>query len=248
MDDMSWQMPAFWLLLSFLVAMGLRLSQHMLHPAWRKRLHWLRWLLIPYLGLLTGGISPRLMGLSAIDWQISLSLGLSICFGVLIVLALVRSTVASGLIVTKPVLVRLEEDGFPIPTPAERVRPIGYGQPSALQATLVRGLQAGAEEWQWCFLRSAIGEMIQNGVPLLALSNYWVVWIAGGVAAFEVLVSRPALLQTPPALLLKLCQLLSTTVLFFYTRNFWLCWFLHTAIAMLFSAFLANKPQPVDLQ
>ena len=245
MGNMSWQMPAFWLLLSFLSATGLRLSWHMLHPAWRTRLHWLRWLLIPYFGLLTGGISPRLMGLSAIDWQMSLSLGLSICFGVLIVLALVRSTVVSELVMAKPVLSELEEDGFPNATPAERARPIGYNQPSALQATFVRAWQAGVEEWQWCFLRGAIGEMIQNGVPLLALSNYWVVWIAGGVAELEVLFSRPALLQTPPGLLLKLCQLLSTTVLFFYTRNFWLSWFLHTAIAMLFSAFLTNKPQPL---
>jgi hypothetical protein len=104
-------------------------------------------------------------------------------------------------------------------------------------------LQAGVEEWHWCFLRGAVSEMIQNGVPLLAISNYWVVWVAGGIAGLEVLMSRPALLRTPLGRLLKLCQLLSTTVLFFYTRNFWLCWFLHTAIAMLFSAFLTNKPQ-----
>ena len=51
-----------------------------------------RWLLVPYLGLISGGLSPRLLGLSNIDWLVSLSLGIGIIFVVLAALLIVRAT------------------------------------------------------------------------------------------------------------------------------------------------------------
>ncbi len=49
------------------------------------------WVLIPYLGLLVGGLSPRLMGISNLDWLPSIGLGLGFIFVVLVLLLLVRA-------------------------------------------------------------------------------------------------------------------------------------------------------------
>jgi hypothetical protein len=133
---MSWQVPAFWLLLSVLIAIGLRISQRITTPTWHTRFYWLLWFLIPYCGLLTGGLSPRLMGLGAIDWQTSLSLGLSLCFGVLIALALVRATVASGPVAFAPVTAEPEQQELSVTASAGRARATNNSYPSALQTTL----------------------------------------------------------------------------------------------------------------
>jgi hypothetical protein len=51
------------------------------------------------------------------------------------------------------------------------------------------------------------------------------VWLAALLAGAELLI----LSHDNSQRLLKLVVLLTTTILFFYTRNFWLGWFLHSA-------------------
>ena len=88
--QLSLEAPGFWLALSVL-ALPIIYTVGRRAPA-RAR-PWLaagRWVLIPYAGLLTGGLSPRFLGLSKINWATTLSLGVAMLSGVLLAAALVR--------------------------------------------------------------------------------------------------------------------------------------------------------------
>jgi hypothetical protein len=90
---------------------------------------------------------------------------------------------------------------------------------------------AGAEEWYWCFVRAALWEIALALPGLEAPPIYLSVW--GGA----LLVLPLALLLQPPGpqRLVKLVILIVTSVLFLYTRNFWLCWLVHAALVLLFT-------------
>jgi hypothetical protein len=147
-----------------------------------------------------GGLSPRLLGLSNIDWFISLGLGLGLLFVMLLLLMLVRATTS-------------------IPT---RANPLASIEVTTWFYQLV---QQGAEEFHWCFLRGALWELIQTAPTPPALPGYWAVWLAALLAAPEALFWSRGTAQR----LLTLIVLIGTTVLFFYTHNFWLCWLLHAS-------------------
>ena len=61
------------------------------------------------------------------------------------------------------------------------------------------------------------------------LVGYWAIWIAAGIILLELLMLRPGFFP----LLIQLVALTTTSILFFYTRNFWLCWVLHVAVQLL---------------
>jgi hypothetical protein len=164
----------------------------------------LYWLLLPYMALLVGAVSPRLMGLYWFDWRATLEVGAGL------LLAIGTLAVAAWL--------------FAMP----RTQAAIGGRWS--ERLLVVFL-AGAEEWYWCFVRAALWQIALALPALDAPPIYWSVW--GGA----LLVLPLALLLQPsgPQRLVKVVILVVTSVLFLYTRNFWLCWLVHAALALLFT-------------
>ena len=218
----SVQAPGSWLLFSLITSMLLFSLKHYLPTDWQTWLTVTFWLLIPYLGLLLGGLSPRLIGLSNIDWLASLGLGSGIIFVVLLLLILVRATTESSR-TDAPIALSHQATTMVMPTPsAER---------TALTTQLYQIVQSGAEEFHWCFLRGALWEFIQMLPTPPSLPAYWAVWTAA------ILITPEALLRQENGAqrLFLLLILLATTILFLYTRNFWLCWMLHTT-----AKFIAN--------
>ncbi|MCL4859991.1 MAG: hypothetical protein KJZ93_11320 [Caldilineaceae bacterium] len=213
-SQLSPQAPGLWLLVSFLALLILLLLWPTL--SWRGRRYGLyaRWLIAPYLGLLSGGLSPRLMGLSHFDWLVSLSLGLAISFAILGVLLVVRATT----LVTQP----LEQTPSLISTPRE-------GGRFSIAPYLREAFACGVEEFHWSFLRAATWEILLSLPNPPAYPLYTAVWIGAIIAAVELLVVR----HGGSRRLLKLVVIIATTLLFFYTHNFWLCWALHTAAWMI---------------
>src|SRR5687767_6471759 len=90
-DQLSPYAPGFWLLVSILSTSLLASIQETLPVRWRGPTWFALWLLIPYLGLLLGGLSPRLLGLAQHDWLAGLGLGLGLIFAVVILLTLARA-------------------------------------------------------------------------------------------------------------------------------------------------------------
>jgi hypothetical protein len=177
---------------------------------WRQPVWLAHWLLVPYLGLLVGGLSPRLMGLTRIDWPASLGLGLGLMVGVVVLLVLVRA------------VVDLSEQ--PAPLPESPPTPVSGWR--IFSDTL---LWSGGAEFHWAFLRGAFWEILLSLPTPLALPAYWAIWCAALLAAVEILAARPGFVTG----LLHLVTLVTTSILFFYTRNFWLCWALHTAVQLI---------------
>lgn len=203
-DQLTPQAPGFWLLVGALITALLLSVEQMASRRWRTLLWFAAWVLIPYLGLLLGGLSPRLMGLSDIDWPVSLSLGLGIFFGVVLVLLFVRATLTLG---------------------DPRSATDAGAQNLDLGAVL---LWSGITQFHWSFLRGGLWETLLTMPDGPTLPGYWAVWLAAALVVGQLLWSKP----TPQALLLQLAILATTSILFFYTRNFWLCWALHSAIQL----------------
>lgn len=90
---------------------------------------------------------------------------------------------------------------------------------------------AGTEEWFWCFLRAALWEIMWTAPQVGAAPLYLSVWGAALLALPLVL----ALHESGRLRLIKTAILLITTVVFLFTRNFWLCWLIHAALAVLFT-------------
>ena len=225
--QLQFDQPGLWLLIS-LLAGGLGYAVLVLRPALRERLPWLtalRALGIPYVGLLVGGLSPRRMGLSEIDWLASVGWGVGLILALLGFLLLLRPTL-TGLGGAG----REERAPFPV-------------------------VQAGLREFHWAFLRgslwgifAALGALpIANGLnginginglidSMATQPAYWAVWTAAAIALVEILLAAN-LASTDfeadrPALIVGFFTLLATSVLFLYTRNFWLCWLLHAGIVL----------------
>jgi hypothetical protein len=208
-DQLSPFAPGFWLLVGVLATALLITIQEYIPARWRGLIWFALWLLIPYFGLLMGGLSPRLLGLAGHDWLAGLGLGLGLIFAVVILLTLARA---------------VTDLGTPIATPAdaEDLR-LGW---HTISSTL---LWCGIEQFHWVFLRGGIWEMLQTLPQPPELVGYWAIWLAAGVILLELLMLRPGFFP----LLIQLVALTTTSILFFYTRNFWLCWVLHVAVQLL---------------
>jgi hypothetical protein len=208
---LSFHAPGFWLVMALLagvVVVGVRPfvpqpAQVLIVPIY--------WALLPYLALISGGVSPRLMGLLYIDWVVSLRIGIGLAMA-LIALALGMRAVAT-------------------PTTADATKSAGrHSKHSLWRTTLIVIGLCGAEELFWAFLRGASMELLTVLQFSVDAPAYWAIWIA------VVLAAPTTLLNTSGAYsrLVKATILLVSSIIFFYTRNFWLCWMLHAAIWMLF--------------
>lgn len=209
-DQLSPYAPGFWLLVGILATALLTSVKEYIPARWRGLIWFAHWLLIPYLGLLMGGLSPRLMGLAGHDWLAGLGLGLGLIFAVVILLTFGRA---------------ITDLGAPAANPTESVEGMRLGW-HTISSTL---LWCGIEQFHWVFLRGGIWEMLQTLPEPPELVGYWAIWCAAGVILLELLMLRPAFFP----LLIQLVALTTTSILFFYTRNFWLCWVLHVAVQLL---------------
>lgn len=210
-----WQAPLGWLGASLACGLCFTLLCQQIPLPYRRPLRNAQWIIIPYLGLLTGDISPRLLGLTGINWAASFGFGLVLIGSVLVVLLVIRSVIAFS------------------PAPAAATTfPAHPGQlapatrsylPNNTAGFPVSLLDSGAAEFHLAFLRSACWELLL-GIPLLSSqANYWAAWIALALALPEALYDQTSVTQ-------RLCKgvlLVATTVLFIFTRNLWLSWLLH---------------------
>jgi hypothetical protein len=201
--------PGFWLVVSILSTTLLTSVQEYIPRRWRGLVWFAHWLLIPYLGLLVGGLSPWLLGLAGQDWLAGLGLGLGLIFTVVILLTLARAVIDLGAPTTH--------------TEQSDESRLGW---HTISSTL---LWCGIEQFHWVFLRGGIREMLQTLPNPPELTGYWAIWCAAGIIILELLMLRPAFFP----LLIQLVALMTTSILFFYTRNFWLCWVMHAAVQLL---------------
>ncbi len=223
-SQLSLEAPGFWLVLSALTLPFVYLLGRRLPNRARPWLAAGRWVLIPYAGLLAGGLSPSFLGLSKINWATTLSLGAAILVSVLLVAAIVR---LAG---------RLSAD--------DPFRPASAAGGEAAQSTqwatlMLTVLWIGAEQFHWSFVRGAVWELLFT-LPSgeAALPAYRAMWLA-------TLLTLPEIWLQPtnfPRHLLKSAMLIVTAVAFFYTRNFWLCWAIHAGAWLI----IAGLP-PVSL-
>ena len=207
---LHFQMPLPWLLLSLITWAALVALGAFLTPRPMLWLHVARWVLVPYLGILAGGISPSLMGLTNIDWLVSLGVGIALFLSMVIAMLVVRLALNWA----------LSEQG----TARSEAKPTWANLPETDRGTrALRPLIDGAEQFHWSFLRAGIWEIALVASFALSLPAYWSISLATAVVVPEILLQRLGFLAT----LMKLTILIMTAVLFFYTRNFWLCWLLH---------------------
>lgn len=177
-----------------------------------------RWILIPYLGLISGVLSPRLMGLTDIEWLVGFQWGMGLAFAILVTLLLVRTSI--------------DLDASSLEHGPERVDGLPEEQLSSAVAGWITTMRivvtAGAEEFHWAFLRAAMQAiLLPSGDALSAM--YTAIWIAALLAAPEALLR----VHSTSERFAQIVTLIVTSVLFLFTRNFWLCWALHAAIQLL---------------
>jgi hypothetical protein len=203
--------PGFWILFSYVLWLPIKLIGRRWPQRQRRWLNMARWVLIPYAGLMAGSLSPRLMGLTGIDWYLTLGIGIALTVTLLVTLAIVGFLLRekAGRTVT---------DVTTAKSPSVRARP-GWASATVLV------LAAGAEQFHWSFLRGAIWEILMLEQMTIGQPGYWAVWIAALVALPEILLQPPL----PTLRLIKVAILVVTSILFIFTRNFWLCWVLHAA-------------------
>lgn len=200
---LHWQHPGFWLIVS-LVSTLLLLGLNRFFPTLRRSFYpIIGKILVPYLGLLVGALSPRLMGLTDLDWVAGLGLGVVLIFVISVLLVLIRTTL------------HLDSE-----------HTNGDETPYTIFDSV---LGAGVQEFHWAFLRAATWEMLLISPMPLPLPAYWAVWIASALALPGIFFQYRTLSQR----LIAMVVLMTTAILFFYTRNFWLGWLLHATAQIL---------------
>lgn len=200
--------PGVWLVISVLCGVALLAGWSFAPNSWRAWLALAYWITIPYLALLTGAVSPRFMGLYFLDWANSFQAGM-VLFLVIVILAAV-----ARLLTVTPEQNRAVTSGTRLETWA---------------GVAVVIFCCGAEEFFWSFLRGAFWETALTLPLSFDVPSYWAIWLAALFALPVSLVLQPSTSRR----LVKVAILIVTSVVFFYTRNFWLCWLLHSAIWLL---------------
>lgn len=160
----SFAEPGFWLVISVLFAVVMLAGRAYAPPAWRNWITLAYWVVIPYLALLAGAVSPRLMGLYWLDWRATFQVGAGLLLAT-VLLALV------GRLLTSPSAQPANDGGW------------------SRRATWV--ILAGAEEWFWCFLRAAFWELLLAWPQAVTLPLYGAIWGAGGLALPLALALQP---------------------------------------------------------
>ena len=201
-----------WLALSFLLAALTGGATRLLAPDSAPIVRVIRWVLWPYIGLILGVLSPRLMGVSDIPWDSGLRVGVVLLAGIVALLVTVR--------------IGLHTDRKRLP-----VTPLSGGSLGFLLSV------SGAQEFHWCFLRGAVWEFLLSSPTANQIPLYWAVWISAALSLPGIFVhSRHSAERLIAAVIL-----LTTTTLFLYTRNFWLCWLLHLSISVILQSGLPRR-------
>ena len=193
-----------WLMLSFLLAGVTTGVTRLVAPELEFIVRLVRRVQLPYIGLILGGLSPRLMGLTELDWAERFSIGVALLFGVLILLALIR--------------IWLHTDQEQLPVRATH---------STSSGLLL--LEGSAQEFHWCFLRGAVWELLFSLPSAPEPPQYWAIWIGAALALPGISIQREQISDR----LITLLILVTTSSLFLYTRNFWLCWLLHLCMRII---------------
>lgn len=201
--------PGFWLIIDLLAGATLWFLLTRIPLRWQSLARMVRWLLIPWLALMLGVLSPQSMGLAHIAWQATLTVGLGIVLTVFVLLAAVRYTL-----------------GTTEPPPAGRDSLLPAENTPLLP--VFAALFHGVEQFHWCFLRALFVALLATAPFAMETPTYWAIWLATLVALPTVLLYRKGTVR-----LHALVALLGTAILFFYTQNFWLCWLLHGGIMIL---------------
>lgn len=191
----------FWLVLSFMAAGSTALLARLFAPELGRPVRIARWVMVPYFGLILGGLSPRLMGLTVVGLDSRFIVGVVVLAGLLVLLVLIR------------IWLHTETGPFGATGLAGRA-----WSPSLIESF--------AQEFHWCFLRGAIWDLI----PLFASSSqspqYWAVWIGAAIALPGIYSSSAPLSDR----LLTTMVLLTTSSLFLITQSYWMCCLLHLSI------------------
>ena len=195
---------AIWLALSFMLAGTATLITRLVAPDLEQFVRIVRWVQVPYFGLILGGLSPRLMGLTVVGWDSRYTLGLVLLVGLLVLLLLIR------------IRLHAEADDFHAAALTGR-----SWSPSLIESC--------AQEFHWCFLRGAVWELLYLGAPTLLSPQYWAVWI-GAAISLPGIYFHPASLSDR---LLTALVLMATSSLFLITQSFWLCFFFHLGIRVI---------------
>jgi hypothetical protein len=239
---------AFWMLGSFL---ALVLATNIAYLAVRRKVPsrafragpvaaagWaalgLIYLLVPFLALQRGLISPYALGLTEIDWPETLSTGLVLAASAVVLTLfgwlLFRRTLPEG----------------------------SRGDPLARLIAALRGpVTAVLEQWHWAFYRAAMATTLLTlagtGLPpwlgalvekLQADPLYWGAWLGIALAGIEWALNpfgRFALrLEGERAAAIRRASLaVATTGVFVLTRNLWLCLAMHVVVETLAATWFA---------
>ena len=254
-DDAS--NPAAWLLFSFVALVlaanvaWLVVRRRVAGPAFRQgplaAVSWLAlslfYLLVPFVALQRGVLSPYALGLTEINWPATLSNGM-------VLAGLTVAGVLFGWLVYRRA--RLDESpvGERVGDDLQATGPLPGGL-MRLFAVLRAPLDAALEQWHWAFYRAAaIGWlMLPIGLPsapfadhvlqgLQAEPLYWGAWLGLAFAGLEWALdpfARARLRRTGEreVSLRRAALAVATTGLFVLTRNFWLCLAVHVAVETL---------------
>lgn len=193
-----------WLALSFLLAGATTVATRLAAPELERPVRIVRWVQVPYLGLLLGGLSPRFMGLSKLDWASGLFVGVVLLSGLLFLLVLIRISLHS------------DRDVQNVFTRGSTASPFLL-------------IENSAQEFHWCFLRGAVWELLLSNLSASQSSGYWAVWIAAALALPGIAIHPKAASER----VLTTFTLATTSVIFVLTRNFWLCLILHLGLRMI---------------
>lgn len=193
-----------WLTLSFVLAAVATFVTRITAPNLEQPVRTARWILVPYLGLMLGVLSPRLLGLGNPDWISGLILGVMSLSVLFVILVLIR--------------IWLEIDN-------DSSRAVRYLGPSS-GPTLI---ESCAQEFHWCFLRGGVLDLlyaIPNSPPT---PQYWAVWIGAAMALPGVFVRTSSQADR----LLTVLTLLTTSSFFAFSQSFWMCCLLHLGIRVI---------------
>jgi hypothetical protein len=244
--------PGFWLCASLLVAVVATNAVWLVLRVLGKRrgapavpvlgvLSALAWLLVSLFFLLPppaawrfGALSPRLMGLTGIDWVGSLRAGAPLVFVII------------GLLIFGWLVYRRSLAGD---RSRKRVARVG--------ATLRAPIDAALLQWHWAFYRAlaialvpvvagalASSEILRPlGSQLMAAPLYWGSWLGLALIAGEWALNpfARAELQRPgqrETALLRVVLAIATTALFTVTPNFWLLLIAHLAVETVIAGWL----------
>lgn len=206
LGQMTWSPTGagLWLALSFLLSGTATLVTRLYAPELERLVRVVRWVQIPYFGLILGGISPRLMGLSVIGWDSRNIVGVVVLSGLLVLLVLIRIGLHTE---------NSQSGAFTL---------TGRSWSPSL-------IESCAQEFHWCFLRGAVWDFLLSFMSASLSPHYWAVWIGAAISLPGIYIQPLPLSDR----LLTTVVLLTTSSLFLITQSFWLCCLLHLGIRVI---------------